>query len=191
MFREPIVISNIPRLVPGWTQPIVVGRRAPRAQRGAVVRVLCSVCGLRTSTLAGGVQNLAPDLSNRRPLSSPCPRPRSAPRHAYGDQYKATDLRLPGPGKLELRFTPEGGGEAQARGCPARTRPRRAALPCRAVLCRVRQRGVPLFNLLLPSPPPLGPSQSYEVFTFEGPGVGLAMYNTDDSIRGFAKVGKG
>ncbi|KIZ06725.1 isocitrate dehydrogenase [Monoraphidium neglectum] len=87
VFREPIVISNIPRIVPGWTKPIVVGR------------------------------------------------------HAYGDQYRATDLRVPGPGKLELKFTPEGSTEAQ----------------------------------------------SYEVFTFEGPGVGLAMYNTDDSIKGFAR----
>src|SRR5579864_3444385 len=48
VFREPIVISNIPRLVPGWTDPIVVGR------------------------------------------------------HAFGDQYKATDTRIPGPGKLRL-----------------------------------------------------------------------------------------
>jgi len=37
-------------------------------------------------------------------------------RHAYGDQYRATDLRIPGPGKLELRYTPEGSTEAQVRG---------------------------------------------------------------------------
>src|SRR5688572_9129540 len=48
VFREPIVISNVPRLVPGWTDPIVVGR------------------------------------------------------HAFGDQYRATDFRVPGPGKLRL-----------------------------------------------------------------------------------------
>lgn len=55
VFREPIVTKNVPRLVPGWTMPIVVGR------------------------------------------------------HAFGDQYKATDLQIPGPGKLTLTFTPEGG----------------------------------------------------------------------------------
>ena len=55
VFREPIVTKNVPRLVPGWTQPIVVGR------------------------------------------------------HAFGDQYKATDLVVDKPGKLTLTFTPEGG----------------------------------------------------------------------------------
>lgn len=59
VFREPIVIENIPRIVPGWRKPIVVGR------------------------------------------------------HAFGDQYKATDLVVPGAGKLELRFTPDDGGEVQ------------------------------------------------------------------------------
>ena len=57
VFREPIVMKNVPRLVPGWTQPVVVGR------------------------------------------------------HAFGDQYRATDFRVPGPGKLTIKFTPEGGGE--------------------------------------------------------------------------------
>ncbi|OIQ78164.1 isocitrate dehydrogenase [mine drainage metagenome] len=55
IFREPIIISNIPRLVPGWTKPIVVGR------------------------------------------------------HAFGDQYKATDTRIPGKGTVTLTFTPEDG----------------------------------------------------------------------------------
>jgi isocitrate dehydrogenase len=55
IFREPIVIRNIPRLVPGWTQPIVVGR------------------------------------------------------HAFGDQYRATDFRFPGKGKLSIKFTGEDG----------------------------------------------------------------------------------
>jgi isocitrate dehydrogenase len=55
VFREPIVISNIPRYVPGWTKPIVIGR------------------------------------------------------HAFGDQYRATDALASGPGKLELIFTPESG----------------------------------------------------------------------------------
>jgi isocitrate dehydrogenase len=57
IFREPIVISNIPRLVPGWTKPIVIGR------------------------------------------------------HAFGDQYRATDLVVPGAGKLTLTFTPKDGAE--------------------------------------------------------------------------------
>lgn len=57
IFREPIVISNIPRLVPGWTKPIVVAR------------------------------------------------------HAFGDQYKATDFKVPGPGRLTVTFTPEDGSE--------------------------------------------------------------------------------
>src|SRR5437588_12907824 len=57
IFREPIVISNIPRLVPGWTKPIVIGR------------------------------------------------------HAFGDQYRATDMLVPGGGKLTLTFTPSDGGE--------------------------------------------------------------------------------
>lgn len=57
IFREPIVISNIPRLVPGWTKPIVVGR------------------------------------------------------HAFGDQYRATDLKLPGAGTVTLTYTPEDGSE--------------------------------------------------------------------------------
>jgi isocitrate dehydrogenase len=55
VFREPIVIKNVPRLIPGWTDPIVVGR------------------------------------------------------HAFGDQYKATDFRVPGPGKLRLVFEGEDG----------------------------------------------------------------------------------
>ena len=57
IFREPIVISNIPRLVPGWTKPIVIGR------------------------------------------------------HAFGDQYRATDMVVPGEGTLTLTFTPADGGE--------------------------------------------------------------------------------
>jgi len=55
IFREPIICKNVPRLVPGWTQPIIVGR------------------------------------------------------HAYGDQYRATDFRFPGKGKLTIKFTGEDG----------------------------------------------------------------------------------
>ena len=87
VFREPIVCSNIPRLVPGWTQPIVIGR------------------------------------------------------HAYGDQYRATDVIIPGKGKLALTFTPDGGGE----------------------------------------------TKSWEVMQFEDAGIAMGMYNTDESIFGFAR----
>lgn len=57
VFREPIIISNVPRLVPGWTKPIVIGR------------------------------------------------------HAHGDQYKATDFKVPGAGTVTLSFTPADGSE--------------------------------------------------------------------------------
>ncbi len=87
VFREPIVIENVPRLVPGWTDPIVVGR------------------------------------------------------HAFGDQYRATDTLIPGKGKLRLVFEGEDGK-----------------------------------NIDL------------EVFDFPSPGVAMAMYNLDDSIRDFARA---
>ena len=58
VFREPIICKNVPRYVPGWTQPIVIGR------------------------------------------------------HAFGDQYKATDFKVPGPGKLTMKFVPANGGDA-------------------------------------------------------------------------------
>jgi isocitrate dehydrogenase len=91
IFREPIVISNIPRLVPGWTKPIVIGR------------------------------------------------------HAFGDQYRATDMVVPGEGKLMLTFTPKNGD---------------------------------------------APTQPIEldVFDFPGPGIAVAMYNLDKSIRDFAQA---
>jgi len=57
VFREPIICDNVPRLVPGWTKPIVIGR------------------------------------------------------HAFGDQYRATDTRIPGAGALTLTWTPKEGGE--------------------------------------------------------------------------------
>jgi NADP-dependent isocitrate dehydrogenase len=57
VFREPIILERIPRPIPGWVQPIVIGR------------------------------------------------------HAFGDQYRATDFLAPGPGKLQLVFTPEDGGK--------------------------------------------------------------------------------
>ncbi|MEM8730909.1 MAG: NADP-dependent isocitrate dehydrogenase, partial [Pseudomonadota bacterium] len=55
VFRQPIICSNVPRLVPGWTKPIVIGR------------------------------------------------------HAFGDQYRATDMKFPGPGKLTMKFVGEDG----------------------------------------------------------------------------------
>src|SRR5436309_1499111 len=55
IFREPIIMSNVPRLVPGWTKPIVIGR------------------------------------------------------HAHGDQYKATDFKVPGEGTVTITYTPKGG----------------------------------------------------------------------------------
>jgi isocitrate dehydrogenase len=57
VFREPIIMRNVPRLVPGWTKPIVIGR------------------------------------------------------HAHGDQYKASDFVVPGPGTVTITYTPAGGGE--------------------------------------------------------------------------------
>jgi isocitrate dehydrogenase len=88
VFREPILCKNVPRLVPHWTQSIVIGR------------------------------------------------------HAFGDQYRATDFRIPGKGRLMIRFEPDDGGAPIER----------------------------------------------EVFHFQGSGVALAMYNLDESIRGFARA---
>lgn len=87
IFREPIICKNVPRLVPGWTAPIVIGR------------------------------------------------------HAFGDQYRATDFVAPGPGKLTMTFTPADGGK----------------------------------------------KLEFNVFDFPGGGVGMAMYNLDESIIGFAR----
>ncbi|MBI1267453.1 MAG: isocitrate dehydrogenase (NADP(+)) [Cryomorphaceae bacterium] len=87
VFREPIIMKNVPRLVPGWTQPICIGR------------------------------------------------------HAFGDQYKATDTVIKGKGKLTMSFIPEDGGQ----------------------------------------------TQTWEVYDFKGDGVALSMYNTDESIYGFAR----
>lgn len=85
VFREPIIMSNVPRYVQGWTKPIVIGR------------------------------------------------------HAFGDQYKATDTVIKGKGKLTMTFTPLE-----------------------------------------------GETKTWEVYDYEGDGVAMAMYNTDESIYGFA-----
>jgi isocitrate dehydrogenase len=86
VFREPIICSNIPRYIPGWTQPIVIGR------------------------------------------------------HAFGDQYKATDKVIKGKGTLSMTFTSDD-----------------------------------------------GETQHWEVYRFVGDGVAMTMYNTDESIYGFAR----
>ncbi len=86
VFREPIICSNIPRYVQGWTKPIIIGR------------------------------------------------------HAFGDQYRATDKVIKGKGTLKLSFTNEN-----------------------------------------------GETQEWEVYNFRGDGVAMAMYNTDESIYGFAR----
>jgi len=87
VFREPILMKNVPRIVPGWTKPIVIGR------------------------------------------------------HAFGDQYKCTDFVTKGAGTLEMTFTPKDGSEPQ----------------------------------------------TWKVFDYPATGgCGMAMYNTEDSIRGFA-----
>ena len=88
IFREPIICKNVPRLVPGWTQPIVIGR------------------------------------------------------HAFGDQYRATDFKIPGKGKLTISFQPDDGS-------------------------------APIHH---------------EVYDFTAPGVAMAMYNLDESVREFARA---
>lgn len=87
VFREPIVMNNVPRLVPNWTSPICIGR------------------------------------------------------HAFGDQYRATDFVTKGKGKLTIKFEGEDGSVIE-----------------------------------------------HEVYNFKSDGVALAMYNTDESIRGFARA---
>ena len=89
VFREPIVCNNVPKLVPGWTDPIVIGR------------------------------------------------------HAFGDQYRATDFLVPGKGKLSIKWTPDDPGQDTI---------------------------------------------EHEVFNFDSPGIAMAMYNTDESIRDFARA---
>lgn len=86
VFREPIILQRIPRPIPGWIKPIVIGR------------------------------------------------------HAFGDQYRATDFVAPGAGKLQLVYTPTDGSAPT----------------------------------------------TLNVYDFKGPGVAMSMYNTDESITGFA-----
>ncbi|ORX97718.1 mitochondrial isocitrate dehydrogenase 2 [Basidiobolus meristosporus CBS 931.73] len=87
VFREPILLQNVPKIVPGWEKPIVIGR------------------------------------------------------HAFGDQYRATDFVVNGPGKFEMTFTPEDSTQQP---------------------------------------------QKWVVYDFKGSGVGMGMYNNDESITGFA-----
>ena len=88
VFRQPIICNNVPRLVPGWTKPIVIGR------------------------------------------------------HAFGDQYRETDMKVEGAGTLTLSFQPADGSEAT----------------------------------------------THTVYDFPDGGVAMAMYNLDESIRGFARA---
>ena len=88
VFRQPIICNNVPRLVPSWTKPIVIGR------------------------------------------------------HAFGDQYRATDMKVEGAGTLTLSFQPADGSEAT----------------------------------------------THTVYDFPDGGVAMAMYNLDESIRGFARA---
>ena len=88
VFRQPIIAKNVPRLVPGWTKPIVIGR------------------------------------------------------HAFGDQYRATDVLIPSAGKLTMTFEPSDGSD------------------------KIHK----------------------EIFNFPGSGIGMTMYNLDESIKGFARA---
>ena len=114
----------------------------------------------------GTIRNILDGTVFREPIL--CPRvPRLVPhwdkpiiiaRHAFGDQYKATELAIPAPGVLELVFRPDpsvpdssAASAADAAGSDARV-------------------------------------QTREVFRFEKPGVALGMYNLDESIEGFARA---
>ncbi len=88
VFREPILMKNIPQYVPGWTHPICIGR------------------------------------------------------HAFGDQYKATDVVINKPGKLVMKFIPDDGSEGK----------------------------------------------NWDIYQYASQGVAMAMYNTDESIYGFARA---
>ena len=88
IFREPILCANVPRLIPHWSKPVVIGR------------------------------------------------------HAYGDIHRAVELKIPGPGTVTLTYQPESGA----------------------------------------------PPQTLGVHTFDGPGIALAMHNTQASIDGFARA---
>jgi len=87
VFREPIILHRIPKPIPGWVKPIVIGR------------------------------------------------------HAFGDQYRSTDFVAPGPGKLQMLYTPQDGSKPTI----------------------------------------------LDVHDFKGKGIAMAMYNTDESITGFAQ----
>ena len=91
--------------------------------------------------ILGGTVFREPILAANIPrLVSTWKKPICIGRHAFGDQYKATDFVVPGPGRLTITYTPDDGS----------------------------------------------PATSHEVYQFSGPGVAMAMYNTEESIRGFA-----
>jgi isocitrate dehydrogenase len=129
IFREPIVISNVPRLVPGWTKPIVIGR------------------------------------------------------HAFGDQYRATDMVIPGAGKLTLTFTPKNTSapDGTARGVgQAGEGVGQAGEGVGQAGEGVGQAGEGAGQA--------GEPIELEVYDFPGGGIAMAMYNLDDSIRDFARA---
>jgi isocitrate dehydrogenase len=122
IFREPIVIANIPRLVPSWKKPIVIGR------------------------------------------------------HAFGDQYRATDTLIPGAGTLTLTFTPrrEGEGREDPGWVPGPAGPQSLGSGGGREVGELGEgAGEPI---------------ELNVFDFESPGIAMAMYNIDDSIRDFARA---
>jgi len=100
-----------------------------RSPNGTIRNILGGTV-FRTPIICSNIPRLVPNWTH----------PITIGRHAFGDQYRATDTVIKGKGKLTMTFTPEGGGEVQ----------------------------------------------EFEVYQFEGGGVAMAMYNTDESIRGFA-----
>jgi hypothetical protein len=114
--REPIVISNIPRLVPGWTKPIVVGRCVSTGQAHAAVagssRAAVGQCAHLHSRAAAACgcwqRHWRQQCDAGGAAVFPCPR-----RHAFGDQYRATDLRIPAGGKVKLVYEPSDGSGPQ------------------------------------------------------------------------------
>ncbi|MFJ8646258.1 NADP-dependent isocitrate dehydrogenase [Streptomyces sp. NPDC093546] len=125
-----------PTITPDEARVAEFGLRARYRSPGATLREALGGAVFREPVLMGSVPRPVPGGT----------RPVVIGRHPFGDQYRATELRVPGPGTLTLTFTPTG---------PAGS----AADPV-----------------------------ELEVYAFEGPGVALAMYNVDASIRDYARA---